>query len=385
MRLFAKAIRWVIGVSLVAGSAVFAGVDRPAEVVSAIERSPGALRPGVARTLELAGDNARTLAEAILEAPDDDQRAAVAFLVAGMPPMDRTTLSKAYLLENVAYAFKARSATPWAAQVPLELFLNDVLPYSSINEKRDDWRKDFYDRFNAIARAAHTPTEAVAKLNVAVFDAFNVHYHATKRPKPDQSPYESARAGYASCTGLSILLIDACRAVGIPARMVGTARWTTQSGNHTWVEVWDKEWRFVGACEPSKLNEGWFTAQAAAADETKPEHRIYAASFGAVRDHFPLVWRPRVADYPAEDVTRRYTLRRKVTFRLSDGSNPGEITVRHDGRIVAQDHLNPAATFELPGDTSYEVETRRDGQTTPTTRTVELTAEADQVWTLAPL
>jgi transglutaminase-like putative cysteine protease len=30
-------------------------------------------------------------------------------------------------------------------------------------------------------------------------------------------------AGYASCTGLSIFLVDALRAVGIPARVTGDA------------------------------------------------------------------------------------------------------------------------------------------------------------------
>ena len=87
--------------------------------------------------------------------------------------------------------------------------------------------------------------------------------------------------------GLSILLIDACRAVGIPARMVGTPRWTDNSGNHSWVEVWDREWSFVGACEPSKLNEGWFIGQAAKADESKPQNRIYATSFKAAGHLLP--------------------------------------------------------------------------------------------------
>ena len=143
------------------------------------------------------------------------------------------------------------------------------------------------------------------------------------------------------------------RAVGIPARLVGTPRWTTQRGNHTWVEVWDRQWSFVGACKPSRLNEGWFTDQASKADETKPEHRIYAASFKDALDHFPLVWRPADRDYPAQDVTRRYTRRRMVTFRLPDAHQQGEITVRHAGRIVACDRIAPDVGFELPGDSTY--------------------------------
>ena len=377
-----------IGSGVVAVLVGWAGVAAawvPGDHAAAVERVAEADRPAITQALEEAGPNADALAGAIMAAPDDDQRAAVVFLIAHMTTADRQALGKDYLLKNVAYAFKARAATPWAGQIPLELFYNDVLPYSSVNELRDDWRQDFYDRFLAIAQASPSAADAAQRLNVAVFDAFNVRYHATKRPKPDQSPYESARAGYASCTGLSILLIDACRAVGIPARMVGTPRWTTQPGNHTWVEVWDREWSFVGACEPSKLNQGWFIDQASHADETKLEHKIYAVSFRGGPYHFPLVWRTDVHDYPAVDVTRRYTTRRKVTFRLADASKPGTITVRHEGRIVAMDRIDPATSFELPGNSSYEVELRGDLSAAPTTRSVELTDQPDQVVSLPAL
>ena len=367
---------WVVAlVAWITLTPAWAGDD----LVAALEQVPAADRPAIAKAFEEAGGNAPALASAISDAPDDDQRAAIVFLIAHMPTDDRKTLGKDYLLKDVAYAFKARAATPWAGKIPLQLFYNDVLPYSSVNERRDDWRQDFYDRFIALAQSSPTAAEAAQRLNVAVFDAFNVRYHARKRPKPDQSPYESADAGYASCTGLSILLIDACRAVGIPARMVGTPEWTTQPGNHTWVEVWDREWQFVGACEPSKLNQGWFIDQASKADETKLEHKIYAVSFRGGPYHFPLVWRTDVHDYPAEDVTRRYTLRRQVTFRLPAGSNPGTITIRHDGRIVAQDRVAPSTTFELPGDSAYGVDLQIDGEPSPSSRTVQLTAEPDQV------
>jgi len=336
---------------------------------------PAEARAAVADQLSRAGENGTELCNAIAEAPAD-HREAVAFLVANMPVGDLKTLRKDYLLNNVRLAYLAREATPWGRKIPKELFFEDVLPYASINERRDDWRQDFYDRFLPIARECPTPGEAVERLNVEVFKTFNVAYHATKRPKPDQSPYESIKASYASCTGLSILLIDAARAVGIPARMVGTPRWTDNSGNHSWVEVWDREWSFVGACEPSKLNEGWFIGQAAKADESKPEHRIYATSFKQTDTHFPMVWKRSSKDVPAEDVTRRYTLRRKVTFKSPEG--PGEITVRHQGRLVAQDAIADATTFELPGDSSYEVVVKK-ASGGEVAKSIKLSAEPDQV------
>jgi len=342
---------------------------------AAVELLPASYRSAVAEKLGRAGANAENLAGAIREAPEG-HRAAVGFLVANMPDGDLKALGKDYLLANVRLAYLAREATPWAAKIPEELFFSDVLPYASVNERRDDWRREFFDRFAAVAKESASAGEAARRLNVEVFKTFKVQYHASRRPKPDQSPYESIDAGYASCTGLSILLIDACRAVGIPARMVGTPRWTDNSGNHTWVEVWDREWSFIGACEPSKLNEGWFIDRASQADENNPRHRIYATSFRPAETYFPMVWKPGVSDVPAEDVTRRYTLRRKVTFRFA---GPAEVTVRHLGRIVAQDRADESTAFELPGDTSYDILVRKPEGAGEVAKTVKLTAEAGQI------
>jgi hypothetical protein len=148
--------------------------------------------------------------------------------------------------------------------------------------------------------------------------------------------------------------------------------------NHnSWVEVWDREWSFVGACEPSKLNEGWFIGQAAKADESKPQNRIYATAFKASGTYFPMVWRRSARDVPGEDVTRRYTLRRKVTFQSP--AAPGEITVRLAGRIVAQAPIADNASFELPGDLEYQVQVRKLDGSGEVSRTVKLSTEPDQV------
>merc|ERR1711862_699566 len=66
--------------------------------------------------------------------------------------------------------------------------------------------------------------------------------------------------GYASCTGVSIMLVDALRSVGIPARIAGTPAWhgNASIGNHNWVEVWlgkgkglhGDDWSFIEA-EPA--------------------------------------------------------------------------------------------------------------------------------------
>ncbi len=259
--------------------------------------------------LEKAGDNRSELQKAINDAPEG-QLAAVRFLIAYMPESDLQSLSADYILKNVEFAYKAREAMPWGRDIPDSVFFNDVLPYASINERRDDWRADFYERFLPLVKDCKTPGEAAQALNRQMFPIVNVQYHATRRPKPNQSPYESIEASYASCSGLSILLIDACRAVCVPTRFAGTASWTTKRGNHSWVEIWsDGEWHFTGACEadPNGLDRGWFVGDAAQADKDNRRNAIWASSWKTTGDSFPMVWARRDASVPAVNVTDRYT------------------------------------------------------------------------------
>lgn len=245
--------------------------------------------------------------EAALERAPVAHREAVAFIVAHMPEHDLRNLTAEFLLRDIATAYDARARVPWGRELPEDVFMNDVLPYASLNERREDWRSHFSNVFVPLVKDCRTPGEAALKLNRDVFNRLNVRYHATKRRKPDQSPSESREIGYASCTGLSILLVDACRACAIPARIVGTPMWTGKRGNHTWVEVWDGgHWHFIGAAESQALDQGWFVADAAAADVRDPRHWIYASSFKEAECLFPLAWDPSVDYVHAENVTQRY-------------------------------------------------------------------------------
>jgi len=267
--------------------------------------------------LSRAGKNESELRSA-LEKADPARRDGLVFLIEHMPERDLKSLTADYLLENLDYAYKAREEAAWGKALSEELFLNDVLPYASINETRDQWRKDFYEKFSPMVKDCKTPGEAAQVLNRDMWKVVKVGYHATKRPKPDQSPYESMDAGYASCSGLSVLLIDACRAVGVPARFVGIPQWANKRGNHSWVEVWDgSDWQFTGACEYNKngLGKGWFAGDASKAVSDKWQHSIYASSWKDTGMRFPLVWNLKIDYVKAENVTDRYT-KKKTEGRI---------------------------------------------------------------------
>ncbi len=260
------------------------------------------------KALENAGDNKDVLKKAIANAPAEHKEA-MQFLIAYMPPQDLKTLRAKFLLANVALAYKARETFPWAKEVPKEIFYNDILPYAALNETRDDWRQDFYDRFSKHVKDAKTMEEAILAVNKAIKDEVGVEYN-TKRNKPHQSPYESMEIKMASCTGLSILLNDAFRAVGIPSRVAGIPAWTTKRGNHNWVEVWtpsDQQWHFTEYYLDAKgLDHGWLLADAAKANPKSFVHSVYASSWKPTEIHFPMVWNMKDKSVPGVNVSERY-------------------------------------------------------------------------------
>ena len=254
--------------------------------------------------------------EALVENTPMEQQREMAFLLKNMPEFDREAMDLELLKENVEYAHLAREKYAWAKQLPEDVYLHDVLPYHVVDEVRDSWRKELYEMFSPAVDTCRTMYDAVCAVNANIPRLTGVDYN-TKREKTNQSPRESMRQGMASCTGLAILLVDAYRAVGIPARFAGTASWHDNRGNHSWTEVWlDGQWRVTEYYFPSKLDHLWFMPDAAKANAEERTYAIYATRFGKADDWFPMVWadgdvegRP-IEELPkwvgAENVTKHY-------------------------------------------------------------------------------
>ena len=179
--------------------------------------------------------------------------------------------------------------------------------------------------------------------------------------------------------------MDACRAVGVPARVAGTPLWFNKRGNHTWVEVWDDGWHFMGAAEPDKngLNRGWFTHDASQAIKDDPKHAIYASSFAKTGLTFPMVWARNAKYVSAVNVTDRYTPNKplsdtnsvrllvKVLDRPAGKRVAAKVTVTEstnsasklegESRDESAD-LNDILPFQLPLDRTYEVRVESNGR-----------------------
>lgn len=247
------------------------------------------------------------VSQAATEFGDAGRRAAF-FLIDNMPAADRSTLSCEFQMENLRLAFQARKRFAWAAAVPEPIFVNDVLPYASLDEPRDVWRAEFLRIAGELVRDSKTGAEAAQALNREFFKKINVHYNLGRK-RNNQGPLGSIDEGKATCTGLAILLVDACRAVGVPARIAGVPEWSDKHGNHTWVEIWDGEWFFTGADEydAKGLNRGWFNNDAArTARSPEPLNQIYASSWRRTGEYFPLAWDLASRDVNGVNVSGRY-------------------------------------------------------------------------------
>jgi hypothetical protein len=166
-------------------------------------------------------------------------------------------------------------------------------------------------RLGHLIEGSASTLEAGAALNKGLWDILGVKFVANQAPAI-MSVHETLQHGYASCSGLSILLVAACRSLGVPARVAGTPEWNRpEGGNHNWVEVYDDAtgtWKFTGAAEWSGWDQGWFFPQPAKAQVPGDlQHAIYATSWEMVSPGatFPLFWNMSDHSVRAVDVTDR--------------------------------------------------------------------------------
>lgn len=312
------------------------------------------------------------------------QRAGAEFLLKYMPQPDRDTLSADFLIEHINWAYKARETFAWARSLPDSIFFNDVLPYASLDESRERWRERFWTLLHPLVEGETDVVRAIDTVTRALPALLGVQYN-TKRRKANQSPGESIDIGMASCSGLSIILVDALRTIGIPSRVAGTPLWVSKEGNHNWVEVYvGGKWYFTEYYPAERFNEGWFLERAGKADKSDPLYWIYATSWkpSAAKLHFPMVWNMADSSVAAVDVTDFYidlyntqqaTSKQGVGVSLKMFADEGRSSadrIACDIRIYNQKGQNIAAgktkgslvdmndylTLRLPANSTYWVE-----------------------------
>lgn len=284
-------------------------LDRLGAVPAKGESSPVALawtlpaedRGGALAALQQMGERSGPFVEA-LGAAGREERRCLAFLLANMPDRDIGGMTAGDLVENVRLALLARRTVPLAAGVPERLFLEEVLPYAVVDEPRDPWRADFYARFRGFAATSPSVEEAVMRLSRETLLQFRLIYQDRNVRKRLPSPRRIIERRVVSCGEASLMLVDALRAVGLPARLAVLPRYRGRPGGHIWVEAWDRDrWRHVSAYDPSYFDRTWIQSWVVQMfPEGGPGH-IFAPRFGRTGVRAAPSW-----DVNFVDISERY-------------------------------------------------------------------------------
>lgn len=231
-------------------------------------------------------------------------------------------LSNGIVQDTIQIALDSKVDYYWTQSIPKDVYFEYVLAYSNVDEARNNWRP--------LLKEALAPTiqylrrirmmvnleTVVQEVNTRLWSSFsNVNNGSPITFKEGQTPliYDPMSVilyGYASCTGLSILLVDALRTVGVPARIAGTPAWNgkIENGNHSWVEFYSTvtgTWKFIEAIATKNVRsynpcDNWFCNKKHFDGKTK----VYAAKMVKTDDtYFPMSWDASNHEVPGEDRT----------------------------------------------------------------------------------
>jgi Transglutaminase-like superfamily len=228
-------------------------------------------------------------------------------------------LSNGMVGPTITLALDVKCQYEWTDSLPKSVFYEYVLNYANANEARSNWRSLLQKVVEPMVNTSTSIPEVVKTVNTHLWKALARRDNECIVFESGQTPliYDPMSViafGYASCTGLAILFIDALRSSGVPARLVGTPAWwrDREKGNHNWVEVWwDNEWYFM---EPSAAQDTVDTLDRDPCDrwfcnsQCFPGTEVYAARLDRTKadTHYPMAWEWNSTDVPGENRTDYY-------------------------------------------------------------------------------
>ena len=272
---------------------------------------------------------------------DDCYEEAYNFLYANLPSWDRSNADSlgfhnstgaevdglddgvATLGINISLAAKQKYF--WAGNVSEDVYYEYVVTFSHVNEARNNWRpyltqvvekiiKDHLDIEDTSLDMEDVVKVVNTNLWVKHYLGNDVVFRSSQTPLI-YDPMSTIVYGYASCTGVSILLADALRAAGVPVRLAGTPAWNGEisHGNHNWIEVYDHrslQWHFIEAT-PAGGGESladpcdkWFCNP----DKMTGGTQFFAArwKFEEERTVYPMAWDRGNTEVPGVNRTSYY-------------------------------------------------------------------------------
>lgn len=256
----------------------------------------------------------------------------------------------------IEYAIRAKIEFAYTDVLPRHIWNEYVLNYANLNEGRTNIRRLLWERLieplflhnssSSITSSTadndnehRTVAETARILNAQMWQRLapvgsECLVFVSSQTPAIFDPMSVLSFGFASCTGLAVLFVQALRAAGIPARVVGTPAWNgvREHGNHNWVEVWTGSSSFSYSesqqhpCDDDCCN-GWAFLEPSPAQAIvdtvdrnpcerwfcQPDRVVNGTEFFAARlefintsTYFPLAWEWENRNVPAVNRTKYY-------------------------------------------------------------------------------
>lgn len=263
---------------------------------------------------------------------EENATVCINYVVANMPRRDMLTLfAQPYLFSDFLFEHIRLALRTWpfssSLNVPWPIFLDAVVPYGLFDENRDlnfRWRPRFAQLFGSImtmpnitntTAAMHVladmiplaqPAGTLARLNPdgssQIVPGAPISWRSEVSPAI-LSPAQVIEYLGGSCTGTALVLVAACRSIGIPARVAGCSESIARGDDHHWIEGYDSS-------SPGPFGDNWHTKEGVSYGNTGgpwdspsgpmngclqgvvPDSNmdtIWAASWGA-HDNLPTLW-----------------------------------------------------------------------------------------------
>lgn len=235
--------------------------------------------------------------------------------------MDVEVLTANFLIKNIDLAFDSWRNNAWSKSYDFKTFCEYVLPYRSIVEPLEDWRKEYqFQVSNAIniAVGKDKPAE-VATHAIKTLKNFNF-VNSRPDPIPFLSPKQLLFRREGSCPDLANLTLLACRSIGLAVTFDFTPFHGASSNKHFWNTIITEKGDhipFDGNCfnNPSGLPYAYKATQKRLAKVFRKTYSIQPYALASIQDAIEI---PEgfLREKNILDVTNEYVSTANITYQI---------------------------------------------------------------------
>ena len=179
---------------------------------------------------------------------------------------DADTIRSDDMLINIDLAFSQWQTRPWSSTYSEEVFYEYILPYRSVGEPLQDWRKDYLWYFREVPERVGNTRDPVAVMAEVMSYVPRFDYVSSrKEPLPLLGPKQLIFREQGACPDLANLMVFAGRALGVAVTYDFTPHWAASSNRHMWNTVVDRSgthipfdsYRFYNPAEHRRLGKAF--------------------------------------------------------------------------------------------------------------------------------